>query len=609
MNVKTFLRFEVGRLLSKRKALISLFFYLFAVYLIQSGIAQYNNGFEERKRFQEFEKTRIENFQYYAQYGTYGFRLLYVPGPLSAVFSNAGIISANLNAFIDSGERMKIYESFKGKNVFVGYTSIFLNLTGLLLLFGSLLSLFFGFESYKDKEYLRFLDGLIGNRKKLFGFILSIRLLLLFTGCLLIALTTILLFTLDGLGAISIGHFCFYILVAFLMLAFFLLIGVIAGALKTKLTGLISVFLVWLLFVFLLPAMVSKIVYNRADSTLSAYNIEMEKLKLMMTIEKKAKEQAGKLDVNNTRIEIRQKLHEYFWNNEFKLIFNQELTMISDMKDIISLHHNLSLIFPTSFYLSVNNEISGRGYENLIAFYEHAYRLKMGFIQYYAEKSFYSDEKTIKPYLKGEGNIFHAPSLLPGNFGFGLIISSFWLVLLILFSWVSFIRMVDRQPEIEKGQTREIEVDDIKNGKVTIAYTSNPWRLYQLISKIKAIKIKFALVPSPADLPGDCKVKSLFTFFNLHVPEKLIQMEDKYYESLTLNLKALVIMEIIKSLQVEILIFNGFLVGLSEQFKNHFKEFLEASKRRRRIVYFTNSLDVTDIGNDIFRFPGEKHSL
>jgi ABC-type transport system involved in multi-copper enzyme maturation permease subunit len=411
MEFKKLFLLEASRFLSRRKVVILLLFYLLAWYLLQSGIARYESGFRERKKFQEFEKTRIENFQYYAQYGTYGFRLLYTPGPLSALFNNAGIISTNLNAFVDSGERMKIYESFKGKNAFIGYTSIFLNLTGLILLFGSLLALLYGFEAYKDRTFLKFLEGIVRSRRKLFGFVLISRLFLLLIGNVIITLTVWFIFLLNGLPNIDVVKLFLYSLVSFLMLACFLIAGMLASSVKNRMAGMISVFAIWLLFVFFIPAMVGEIVYGRAESLISTYKMEMEKLKLMMSIEKQAKEQAGKLDVENTNTKIRQQLHEYFLNNEFKKIFNQEKSMIKEMKGIVALHHNLSLVFPSSFFLSVNNEISGRGYENLIAFYEHVSKLKVGFIQYYAEKSFFSDEKTITPYLKGEENIFYAPSL------------------------------------------------------------------------------------------------------------------------------------------------------------------------------------------------------
>ena len=100
MVFKHFMRLEINRCFNRRKAVILILFFIFTAYFIQSGIYQYKKSYEEIKRFQEFEEARIKNFQYYAQYGTYGFRLLYIPEPFSSIFTNAGIVSQNLHAFI-----------------------------------------------------------------------------------------------------------------------------------------------------------------------------------------------------------------------------------------------------------------------------------------------------------------------------------------------------------------------------------------------------------------------------------------------------------------------------------------------------------------------------
>jgi hypothetical protein len=531
IDFKGFLSMDAHRFLGRRRAIILFLFFLFALYFIQSGIAQYQTNLKERDHFQEFEKFKVDNFQFYGQYGTYGFRLLYTPGPLSAIFSNAGIITTNLNAFIDSGERMKIHEPFKGKNAFISYTSVFLNITGFILLFGSLLVLFCGLEAYRDKEFLRFLDSTM-NRNKIFWFIFSSRLLLLSGSCLLTFLTVWFLYKLNGIGGVDVVKLSIYFLVAFLMLVFFLLSGMVAGSFKKRMVGMVTVFSVWLLFIFLLPAAVGKIVYSRAEEMISTSEIEKAKFSELMNFEKKAKKQMGKLDIENSNTETRQQLFNYFWNNGFKKIMGHEQTIINEMKNVISLHYDLSLIFPTSFFLSVNNEISGRGYENLITFYEHVYRLKMGFVKYYAEKSFFSNEKTVKPYLKGKENIFYAPSLLPGNFGFGLVISVFWLLLLILFSWFFFNRLFDQQPDAEKDKERELRTDDLKRGKVSIVFTSNPWRKFQLILKLKAEKIASVCIPGPDGLPDDIKLKTIFSSFTLQIPEKLQPVADKYCDGL-----------------------------------------------------------------------------
>ena len=590
MGFKKFLFLEASRIFCIRKALILLLFYLFSIYFIQSGIGQYKENLREKEPFQEYEKIRVENFQYYAQYGTYGFRLLFIPGPLSALVSNAGVINTNINAFIDAGERMKIYESFKGKTAFIGYTSIFMNLTGFILLFYSLLVLFYGQESYRNHEFLKFLECKL-SRKKLFLMIFLSRLLLLLSWCLLIALTAWFLYMLNGINRINVGMFALYNLVAFIMLGFFLFCGMLAGTFKNKLTRIVFIFALWLLFVFFIPALVSKIVYNRAESIMSTYKMDIEKFKVMMSIEKKAKEEAGKLDVDNVNTEIRRKLYEYFWNNEFKTIFGYEQSMINEMKDVVSLYHNLSLFFPTSFFLSANNEISGCGYESLIAFYEYAYKLKMGFVQYYAEKSFYSGEKTVKPFLKGDENIFHGSSHLPAKFDFGLLISIFWLLIPLFLLWIRFNRVLD----LAQDTQRELSPGELKKDNTNIILTSDKGILTQLIAKLRFQNIPFLYVPGPGNLPGDTTVKNLLFFFGLAVTEALKGIAGKYIFTLEPDQKGKVFVEIIKSLKADVIVFDNFLAGLSDDAINYFAGVLSSLKKGRTVVYFTNSLMVTTL--------------
>jgi hypothetical protein len=601
MGFKNFLYFEARRIFCIRKALILLLFCLFSVYFIQSGISQYKENLGEKGHFQEFEKIRVENFQYYVQYGTYGFRLLFIPGPLSALISNAGIIHANLNAFIDSGERMKIYESFKGKTPFIGYTSIFMNLTGFILLFYSLLVLFYGLESYRNHDFLKFLECKL-SRKKLFMSVFFSRLFLLFAWCLIISLTVWFLYILNGITGINVGMFALYNLVAFLMLGFFLFVGMMAGTYKNKFNRIAVVISVWLIFVFLIPAVVGKIVYHRAESILSTYKMEIEKFKVMMSIEKKALEQAGKLDVKNTNTEIRRQLHEYFWNNEFKTIFGYEQSMINEMKDVVSLYHNLSLFFPTSFFLSTNNEISGCGYESLIGFYDHAYKLKMGFTQYYAEKNFYSGEKTVKPFLNGDENIFHASSHLPAKFDFGLVISLLWLLLLLYLLWNRFNRMLDSVQDTQ----RDLNPDELKNNKTNVIFTLDKGLLPQLIKKLRLILKNILAVPGPDSLPGDTTVKNLFSLFGLAMPEAIKEIAGKYVFTLEPDQKGKVLLEIAEALKADILIFDNFLAGLSDAFIHYFASTIKLMKKGRKVVYFTNSILInTIIGDWIKRFNDE----
>ncbi|MCP4155448.1 MAG: hypothetical protein GY757_47430, partial [bacterium] len=504
--------------------------------------------------------------------------------------------------------------------------SIFLNLSGLFFLLGAFLALFYGLESFQDREFLKLLDS-IGSRKKLFWSVLASRLLLVLGYLLVIMVTTWLLYLINGVS-VSIGHLLIYGLVVFWMAAFFLFAGMLAGVLENKRAGLVAVFVVWLLFVFALPAIVGKIVYSRAETITSAYDIDIETFKIFMSIEKKAKEQAGQMERDNTKTEIRQKLFEYFWDNEFKQIFNHEQGMIDEMKNVVSLHHNLSLIFPTSFFLSLNNEMSGRGYESLISFYKYVLKHKKGFIHFYANKSFYEGAKEVEPYLKGDENVFHAPETLPDNFGFGLFISLSWLLLLLFLNWLGFNRLLDRLPDIEEteaetkdftqnefkknritseAETEDLKQDEFKKNKITSVVTFNPVLLTHFLELLRKHENRYIFVPGLDCLPGDVRVKNLFSFFGAPVPERLQAMAGRYVSGLPKDYKALAVLEIIRRFEdTEFFIFNDFLIGLSEEFMKYFADVLDILKKKkgRKIVYFTNFMP--KFGDNIIKRPYEQ---
>lgn len=138
-----FLRFERRRLFGEKKNLIFLgFISLLSVYFVWSGLNEYRQFQAERKIFIKFEKEKISQIVTYAQYGSFGFRLLYEPSPLNLFFINSSVLQ-DVESNIDSLEAIKVESSFKGKKLFLkrGY---FKDFAGILFIFGSLFMLYLG---------------------------------------------------------------------------------------------------------------------------------------------------------------------------------------------------------------------------------------------------------------------------------------------------------------------------------------------------------------------------------------------------------------------------------------------------------------------------------
>jgi len=288
----------------------------------------------------------------------------------------------------------------------------------------------------------------------------------------------------------------------------------------------------------------------------------------------------------------------------------QDKKILNEMKDRISFHENASALFPSTFFLSTSNEMSSRGFSNMVEFNEYTQGKKKEFIWFIADIYILSNKvkewKELVPFPKGDENIYKGQIRLPGNYGFGMAVSLIWLIVLFVLYWFMFNWMLDRACET----SRELSPDELKKSKTNVIFTSDKGLLPQLITKLRAQNIPFLLFPNPASLPGDITVKKLLSFFGLPVPEALQEIGGKYVYTLEMGEKVRVIIEIIKSLKADVLIFDNFLAGVSDDLVNYFAGVLNSLKKGRIVVYFTNSFLVTNVISDCgFKWSTEKISF
>ena len=236
------------------------------------------------------------------------------------------------------------------------------------------------------------------------------------------------------------SHWFIYLGVLTLILVFFFALGTITGTFKSKLAGLVVLIFLWFVFVFLVPGVVNTIISHNADNIASNYQLELEKLKILMDFEKQANEKAGPVTESNTESE--RKLVESAWNNEFKKIQALEKRLQNEMEANIHRYQTLSCFFPSTFYLSTGKEIGGKGYENFIRFYEYIQDLKWKFIRFYIDKRYYSDSLNVEPFIKDSENLFYARALLPLDFVNGILITTVYILALFAISYVRFQKSV-----------------------------------------------------------------------------------------------------------------------------------------------------------------------
>lgn len=591
MRLKRFIKFEIKNVLGRGYIAIVLVFCAASGYFLQFGISQYKHNLEEKNNFVEFERGKYKYYIYPSKHGNYGIRILYEPSYLMALF-DSGPVPLCMTTFIDGSERMKIYQPLKGQSAFSSITSAFMTYAGFILLFGSVLVLLYGFVGSKNHEWLKFLQEvkMVGSRKRLFLYQLISRSIVLLLFCLVMALITLILFIINGV-VVNIGWLLIFTSGIFVMLWCFLLGGMIAGTLKSRFWSWTSIGIAWFFLSFLIPVLVYHFTYSRATSIQSPYKMETVKLELFQKYESEGLEKGGKFDQSKRGIEQEKGMFLYFWNGGFRELMGLEKKMVDMMKSRIYFYQAASGIFPSSFFLSFSNEISSRGFANLIGFNEYSQEMKKAYIWYLAQNYIFSTIMKFPPFIEETENIYQGQIRLPDNYGFGMMVSFLWLLVLIGLYWFMFNRMLDRADETK----RNLNPDELTKNKTNIIFTSDKGILPQLITKMRYQNIPFLSVPKPACLPGDTKVKNLFYFFGLAVPESLKEIADKYGYNLEPDQKGKVLSEITRSLKAGVIIFDNFLAGLSDEIIHNFAGVLKSLKKDCTIVYFTNSLMITTV--------------
>jgi hypothetical protein len=294
---KAFLVLEFKRLFSRRNMIVLGVFAVLSVYLIYTGVQQYNDLSTPKKEFREIERLKAQQFINWEQYGGYGIRLYFMPSPINILFYNSSLFD-ELTCRIDVGEELNIYSLFKGKNVFSEKSGRFLDFSGLILFLGSLMALFYGYDAIRDEGYVKFLASMYGYRRTFFC-IWGARTILLCLVFVISIFATILFFFLWGkidsiiiiIARVSVFLPMIFLPMILVIELFFFTIGTIAGTFEKNFSGGLFIIICWILSIYLLPAVLNKVVEVKAQAKkiLSYYNTELEKIKTLMAFEQKAK--------------------------------------------------------------------------------------------------------------------------------------------------------------------------------------------------------------------------------------------------------------------------------------------------------------------------------
>lgn len=507
---------------------------LLLLYGVNKGIYNYKVMVENSKEFRKIESLMFGNVLNYIQYSSVGVRYMFVPSA-SVIFFTDSPLMTELAAKIDS-TNLEIYNNCKGSAAFEANNRDFLRFSGLLVLLGTLFVLFTGYESMSKKEYLKFLSSKISHLKVFMIIIFSRFILIIFTLLVLFGLMLGLV-RMRGieLTPTDFEGLCGYLLCTLLTLLIFLVIGGMIGTMRSNTICISMILGVWIVSVFIIPGVFDSIIEERADDIVSSYKSVLNKYQKAIDFERQSEKKYGKFDKSN--IVSEREIIEDFWKNYYPELAKVEESLKNEISEVIDKYRKLNILFPTSFYNLTALEVSSRGYENYMDFYEDCQKNHKKFSRFWIDRVYYNDPRDLVSFIKGNENIFHGKSRIPANFVTGMVLHLFYAVAMLVGSYIRFKQWL-YAPIDKKNFNKKDRDIRLEKGKINVLYSHRLGlrdQLYLLFTRknIKkkpptassfdvtlegetisetSIKNGFVYICHPSAIPGDIKPVDLVSF-------------------------------------------------------------------------------------------------
>lgn len=596
------IKLEIKRNTRKRNIAIFLVFILIVVIINYVSISQYRSAVAKHSSFVDIENKRINKLSNYFDYLQIGFRVLSEPSPFNALSYNSTF--GELIGFIENGEKLKIYKPQVGTNAFERPMGENLDLCWLIFIIGGMAVLVYGWSSFADKDYLKFLMSLC-SPKTIHAGILMGRIIIIISCLACIILLTGLQMLFSGLlsGGVISGLLSLF-LSAMLYLVFLLMVAAALGNLKNRALGISITVFIGFSLLFLWPRIQSSIIYNQSHAEMkSIYEYELQKTDIFINFEKTSVEEMKKLKTMEEINKASRKLAEDFLNNGFKQIENIESEITAKTGRLARKFHLWSIFNPAAFYKSISNELSSRGYNAYLDFYNFVQKRQKEFLRFYINKRFHEKSAKVEPFLKDSEYIYKLESSLPAFFSAGIIYNVLLIVILFFISYLFFKRAMFPVPEYE---TKDLDFKYVSGKYFAQGYDDPcfPTQLFNLFMG-RGLKRKFAgkisldgenvvtgkrqnfvYLPMPEAIPGDMKTLSLLKFMGdlfktpkadtAKIKKEFGDIMNKRFEELDKQQKVDILYALTKLTNAGIYLFNDFFSkiapGSVDKISNELKE-------------------------------------
>jgi hypothetical protein len=442
------IKIELNRNLTWWSTAGMLVFLLIGAAILQVGIAKHKVDLDQQKEFIDTEMKKVQGYINYHQYGENGFWRILEFSPLSALFYNSTTLN-DLLAFMDSGVRLKLMKLKIGKNLFEKSTGGSLDLSWYFMIIGSLVIAFQSFFTFRNREFIRYKSNFTGFRNACFGIILA-RIIVIFIFLAAAFLLYWVQYFLNGIGlaGTEILGLLAFILLTGMVWVFLLFMSAAFGAVKHLLVGGLGLGVFLIIMVLIWPEVLNLVFSNKAAANMkSAYKHELRKIEKLMEFEKEAFEYSGRYKNVEEKIAADKRMGEKWWDKDFKKIEKLEDEMREKTRENAQSFQSWSNFNPVTFFKSVNNELSSRGYNAFLEFCRENLDIYKGFLRYVLDKKRYESYTKVEPYLPEEQLVSHSKVSLPAYFAAGLILNLGYLFLALLLCFYRYKRFLFPCPE------------------------------------------------------------------------------------------------------------------------------------------------------------------
>ncbi|MGE5342693.1 MAG: hypothetical protein ACM3SY_14555 [Candidatus Omnitrophota bacterium] len=558
----------------------------------------------------EVEKRIIENYLNFHQYGTYGFRVIMNPSPLTAPFVNTKAFNT-LVGTIDTGPKLRLEDEKIGPNTFNHSLGGNIDLSSFLINIGGLLVMIWAFSTFRDIEFIRYMNNFLSTGK-VFLAILVGRLIWLTAAVFIVLIVVCLQFLANGitLNASQSQYLAVYFFIFLLVMVFFSLISAALGTLRKPLYGGMAIALIWVIVVFLWPAIINlqfSIISGKSLKSMS--NIECKKLKIITDkLEKEAFKNTQRYTKIEDKLRFERKAAEYYWNNIFKEVEAIDLGMVRDTEAMAKRIHLSALINPVTFLIASGNEISSLGFKSYLQVYLGNIERQKEFLRFIFNNRIYHNYTKVYPFIPPEKALIPVKPHLPYYFPYGVSLLLVYVLLAGILANYRFKRQLfpilkncefyrqddclENKPFVldlhpHKHMLLSIEEDsDIKN--VFINSLSGIKGFHGLIrlngKPLDGDRVDYHYIPRLDVLPGNATIDTFYGFVKLTPPAAI---KGKTYSSLSRSEKLTMLLEIAIRKNATVYILDEFVNRFYHEAKSQLIPKIQQIKNGSSLIEFS----------------------